>query len=290
MKNLLIKSIIVLFTFLFVGNLTVSANTIDFSKKGNIEISVLDSEDSTGIENVEVSIYKIAAADKENNNLVYKNLDELNACAIDLSTITETNITESLISCVKENTSSITKNTNSDGIATFDNLELGLYLIIQSNKVVGYSSFDPFLIALPQINNNKWVYDVKAMPKTDVYKVTDITVNKVWNSEGKSIPSSIAIELINNNEVIDTVVLSEKNEWTFTWNDMPLNDKYSVREKEVPADYIVTYMNEGFNYTVTNTRKLPQTGERTWIVNALVISGILSLIVGLTLNKRNENN
>lgn len=290
MKNKFMKGMF-LFLFLFlIGITSVNANTIDFSKKGSINLSLIDS-DSAGIPNVEITIYKLADATLEDANLAYKNIEQLNSCGLDLSTISSMTITKEFTNCIQNNyTFKETKSSDSEGKITFNNLDLALYLIVQTQKTPGYSTIDPFMVLLPQIEENKWIYDINSMPKSDIYKVIDINVRKVWNNEGNRNPQSVTIELLNNGEVIDTVVLNDRNEWNHTWYDMELDDQYSVREKNVPKDYIASYRQEGYNFIVTNTIKLPQTGLQLWLVECLSICGIVSLIIGVALKKKYENN
>ena len=180
--------------------------------------------------------------------------------------------------------------TNTEGVASFKNLDLALYLVVQTNKVEGYSSFNPFLVMIPQQNDNSWIYDVDTKPKTDIYKVININVKKVWNNEGKTNPKNVTIELLKDEEVISTVVLNDENMWNYTWHDIELSDKYSVREVDVPSEYDDSYRNDGYDFIVTNTRKLPQTGMRLWLVELLSIVGIIVLTIGYTMYKKYENN
>lgn len=59
------------------------------------------------------------------------------------------------------------------GAATFNNLALGYYLVVETKAPEGYVAGSPFLIAVPSTNNynstdaqgTEWVYDVAAEPK-----------------------------------------------------------------------------------------------------------------------------
>lgn len=65
-----------------------------------------------------------------------------------------------------------TKITERGGLATFEGLEIGLYLVVESNTgapntgvVLGSR---PFLVTLPYVTNNEWNYDVHVYPKNSV--------------------------------------------------------------------------------------------------------------------------
>ncbi|MBR2100475.1 MAG: Cna B-type domain-containing protein, partial [Eubacterium sp.] len=112
----------------------------------------------------------------------------------------------------------------------------------------------------------------------------DITVTKEWidadNQDGLR-PTSLAIELLANNQVVDTVNLSEGSvangaNWSYKWEDLPEKENgkaivYKVREVTVPAGYTVTenpvtVPNSG-EVMITNTHepeKIEVAGQKTW--------------------------
>lgn len=284
---------IVTFALLFIVGITnvfASPNIIDFSKKGSIDVLVADTSNDTGIAGVEVTIYKVGDAKVENSNLMYSNIDELKSCNTDFSTIDDRTMTKKTISCVQSNaTTKRTAVTNNAGEVNFTDLDLGFYLVTQTNKVEGYAELEPFLVMLPQDINNEWKYDVVASPKVDITRIVDVSVKKIWNNEGNTNPKSIVVELLDGEEVVDTVTLSDENNWNHIWKGIELSDNYSVREKEVPEGYKVTYRENNYEFTITNTYTLPQTGLVLWKVELIAVLGISLLLIGLVLNKKNED-
>ena len=58
--------------------------------------------------------------------------------------------------------------TGADGLATFNNLALGAYIVTETQTPAGYTGSRPFIITVPMTHPtelNKWVYDVHAYPK-----------------------------------------------------------------------------------------------------------------------------
>lgn len=55
--------------------------------------------------------------------------------------------------------------TDSEGEAFSDQVPVGLYVCRERGHVVGYESSDPFLLALPFMEEGTWSYDAKAEPK-----------------------------------------------------------------------------------------------------------------------------
>ncbi len=271
------------------GNVLANTNIVDFSKKGTITLELKESTDKTSVSSAEVSIYLIARATEVDNNLVYEYVDELRNCQVEL-TSSEID-SDKLVECTKDVNLTMQKGiTDKKGIVVFNNLELGLYLVKQTNKLDGYSSFSPFLVMLPQDINNSWVYEVMATPKTDIIKLIDLTVKKVWNnSKNTKIPDSINIQLLKGRKVIDEITLNNDNNWTYVWNDIEKSDEYSVKEVNIPLGYTVSYRNDGYIYIVTNTDTLIKTGQSVWLIELLALLGVLSIAAGLINEKRNNN-
>ena len=62
----------------------------------------------------------------------------------------------------------VSQTTGADGLATFNNLALGAYIVTETQTPAGYTGSRPFIITVPMTHPtelNKWVYDVHAYPK-----------------------------------------------------------------------------------------------------------------------------
>ena len=210
-----IKYLFISLLLFFSFALTVSANTADLNTKGSIEVLLKDSNNNK-IKDAEITLYHIANAKDKNNNLSFELRSEL-SCDVNLDDLTNEKLKDEISKCNLENTTKYIGDTSSNGIAMFDNLDLGLYLIVQTKSVEGYSDIESFLVMMPKVEDNKWIYDIKAKPKTDIYKVIDVTVNKKWNSNNKELPNEVTIELYESDTLVDTIKLNEDNNWTYTW-------------------------------------------------------------------------
>lgn len=92
-----------------------------------------------------------------------------------------------------------------------------------------------------KIINNSKITNVFVMPKINY------SINKKWNDKNNQYnlrPVSIIVQLFSNNIPINSnVILSNKNNWSYTWNDLPKYDVYgneilySVDEVLVPSNY-----------------------------------------------------
>ncbi len=95
-----------------------------------------------------------------------------------------------------------------------------------------------------------------------------ITVRKIWKDDGVGRPASIRVNLLRDGEVYDTVTLSDRNNWSYSWDKLDYRYKWSVEEDEVPEGYVATYKknSSGWVTTITNTKILADklTVEKVW--------------------------
>lgn len=291
MLNKIIKSLILIFCIFFGVTLKLNAdNIIDFDKKGNIKVTLIENSENVVVEGAEITIYKVADATEYNNNLKFEYVDEIKSCDFNLEDLENSNATSEILKCITKDVLSITKSTNDKGIVTFDNLDLGLYIVTQSNKVEGFSVIDSFLVMIPNVIDNEWIYDISALPKTDIYKVMDLIINKVWNTVNENLPHEILVNLYKNDEVIETVVLNEENNWSYTFEDIEASDEYYIKEVNVPKGYIDSYQIVDNVFTIINSDKLPQTGQIFYPIVLLIISGVIFILIGIIILKREFNN
>ena len=276
---------------LLIGISPVYANTndniVDFTKKGTITITLSDNSNTSLVEGANIKIYKLADAYSKDYNLDFNYNENLEEC---ITNIKENNLNQETLECIHESNLITEENTtNNSGYTAFNNLDLGLYLIEQTNKVDGYSKIEPFLVYIPQIEESNWIYEINATPKVDIIRLMDVIVEKKWDSvNSESTPESVTIELLKGEEVIETIILNKENNWTYTWIQIEESDEYSVKEKDVPAGYTDTYRQVGNKFIVTNTKTLVQTGQNILIIEILTIFGLIFIVAGYILNKRNN--
>lgn len=293
-----IKIILLSILMLYSTNIyALEGNTIDFNSKGSIEITLNEKTDNEKIEGAEILLYKVADAKSENHNLMFEYIDELKSCNASLNDLETKSKSEDIEKCINENIISLKQITDVNGTVKYNDLDLGLYLVKQNNIVKGYSKIDSFLVMIPKIVNNKWIYDIKSTPKTDIIRVIDINVKKVWNTSTSNtndsikLPRSIEVELLLNDKVIDTVKLSKDNNWSYTWEDLAKSEEYTIKEINVPKGYTPSYQKDNNTFIVTNTSTLVQTGQMLWIVMLLIITGITFIIISIIYDRKtNEQN
>ncbi len=278
------KIIFILIIFvMFIGNIKAD-NIVDLNKKGSISINLKGENNIVG---AEIQIIQIGKVNIINNNLVFEYIDELNDCNYKLS---DENIKNIEVCIQNKKLNVTTKITDSNGKVLFDNLNLGVYYIKQTNKIKNFSQIDPILIMLPKEINNSFEYNIDASPKIEILDLTDIKIKKIWNTDKKDkILNHVTIELYKDKEKIETVTLNEENNWEIVIEGLPKSDSYSVKEINLPKGYTVTYNLNEYTFTVTNTPSLVDTGQITYVYNIILFIGIMLIIVGIILKRREIN-
>ena len=305
-----------------------TAGSIDLTRKPTLTLTYRDGK--TALSGAKFSICRVADADETGELTVRSEFDEFDLDIRGKNDRRWREMAQTLESYVlrRELTPADSGKTDKTGMLTFPTqgktLAAGLYLVIGERHTQDGNDYDaePFFVLLPtqDLENNEWVYDVSANVKFGKTPVPDdgdtVTrkVLKVWDDDGAedSRPQEITVELLRNGKVYDTVKLSEKNNWRYTWLDLDADARWSVTEKTV-SGYTVSITREGITFVVTNTKKpdrtdtpdtpvkpsnpskpsspakptLPQTGAVWWHVEALALSGLVFLILG-ALDRKTE--
>lgn len=272
-------------SFMFV--LPVSANTVDFNRKGSITFELTEQEHNEKIADANIEIVKIADARVDlNSNLYYEYVSSLTECNVDIKDVTKIDVNE-LASCINDNTQRLSSISDNNGKVSFNNLDLGLYLIRQTNKLNKYTSIDSYLVTLPTIENNDWIYDIYSIPKTEIQKKMDITIIIEWKTEKDIKGNRVTAELFNDNQKVNDYLITKDDNWMVIDNVL-LSDKYSVRGESIEG-FNISYVIQGNVFKIIYSDDLPQTGENVYITYILAFTGLVFILLGVTF-KRNEKN
>lgn len=213
-----------------------------------------------------------------------------------------------------------TKKTDETGSAFFSDLKAGVYLVVLENvpqegsdeKQSSYSA-QPVLVALPnrEEGTNRFIYDVTLNAKPAI-SVTYKRVLKIWENDTPQVrPESIKVQLyarksedINGKYVPfeDPIVLSRENNWQYVWPMLPTGYEWQLEELDVPAGYSVSVVPQGSTMAVVNTFEnppppvppddrgdIPVTGTTWYLVPFLVCFGLIFLIIGVLLSRKEES-
>ena len=270
---------------------TAFAEELDLLRTGSISVTLTEQYEETPIVGAELSVYFIATVGiNTDGNLNYVITEDFSGLGF---AIDDPELASKLDAYLLDNeVTSIRLFTDENGVASCTDLPLGLYFIHQTNSVGDYAPCTPFLVTIPVDNGDGYIYDVNATPKTEVAKLTDITIKKVWNTDASSkTTDSVTINLLRDGKIVQTAVLNESNKWQVTYTDMPESDAYTIEEVDVPKGFTATYKQRGYVFTVTNTSTLIQTGQLVWPIPVLAFAGIALIGAGAALlqKKRNHN-
>ena len=210
-----------------------------------------------------------------------------------------------------------TQRINSDNVAHFPGLDVGLYLVVGEpyEKAGKVYMVQPTLVALPSRDEkDNWIYSVTIEPKPEIMdRYEEIRVQKVWSdNKSASRPKEITVQLYVNGKLYDSAKLNEANSWRHTWNVSRIKQPavFTVTEYPVPSgyrhciDYEGSYLNKfgrlGKLITIVNKKctptvpskpseKLPQTGLLWWPVPLLAGGGMALFLIGWLRRRRDED-
>ena len=235
-------------------------SVVDFDKKGSITLTIRSQGNATTVvRGGEYGIYKVGDVSSENYNLKYILTEAFKGSNISLDDLRADGLAVHLSAYAQDNKIEPDTKASPDrnGEVKFENLELGLYLVVQTVKADGYYEISPFLVSIPMTNaeGTGWIYDIDASPKAeaepdepDIPSFWYFTVQKKWyDGLDKDDHDSVKIGLVRNGRLVDTVYLSDSNDWCYTWSNLQRGYGYDVVELEVPEGYTVSYSYEYSN-------------------------------------------
>lgn len=154
-----------------------------------------------------------------------------------------------------------TATSDSKGKATFNDLEVGVYLLMADPFTNAGASgetymFNPSLVTLPSAAGGKLQYAVNAVAKLEkvVPKPAQYQVVKHWQDGGNQTarPKAVKIQILRDEKLFQTIELNSANNWSYRWEDSE-GHRWAVAEQLSNTPYTVSYEKVGNTFTVTNT-------------------------------------
>ncbi|WP_455100406.1 Cna B-type domain-containing protein [Parvimonas micra] len=182
------------------------------------------------------------------------------------------------------------KPTDENGKTRIDVEEKGIYYVFELSKKDGTNEIGknavPFF-AIVGTGKNYIIYP-KHIPSKET---VELSVRKVW--EGTNL-DEVEIKLLANGKEIDTVFLSDNNNWKYTFKGLDKKDKngklidYSVREV-VPKGYTAKLEKDDVEngFVITNKKiptKIIQTGDISHLY--FIGSACILIAIGYTIYKK----
>ena len=193
---------LLLVTALFaVFGTAVFAADIELDSKGSISVTFKDSETGELVTDGILSMYKAAniVSDAE-GNLSYAYTDDFASCELVLGDLSEDTLPASLVAYAQQNElTAVSQNVGENGVCLFEDLELGLYVIMQTKAAEGYYAVAPFLVSVPIADTDGWDYDIDATPKMEKLTATTTSTTESTASSTSSSTSYTTTSTIDSN-------------------------------------------------------------------------------------------
>lgn len=245
---------------------------VDLSRTGSIKVSLYDSETSEAVGGGTLTLYRVAKVQKDNANLSFVYTNGFEDCGVELGDLSEGELAGRLAEKIAATAESTTVEISDFGTAEFGDLEVGLYLVVQTTAAENYNVINPFLVSVPIQENGSYVYDVDALPKvgTAAKKTpeppdTPDTPDKPDTPDTPDTPDKPEEE--NPNTPVapgpdnpDGWVLGDHGEKNYPNPDNP-------------------------NGHVMGAHGLPQTGQLNWPIPVLAVTGVVLVAAGIKLKK-----
>lgn len=156
-------------------------------------------------------------------------------------------------------TTSFTQVTNTQGIAAFTNLPLGIYYVKEIDGPAQVTSpIAPFVLSLPLTKNDgsEWMYDVYSFPKNQT-SYSDIKVKKVDSSNGNVLQNA-KFTLYESEDGMTNWTVKQTNITTAAngvagINSLPVQKYYRFVETQAPTDAYILDSTVGYEFYVDAT-------------------------------------
>lgn len=148
--------------------LTAFASEPDLEKDGSVTIKLYGNKKVSGGNFV---LYRVARLVEEDGAFRFDALDAYDSevKTFDQKNLNDPDLPEALYKIIKKKNSGIMPNYSGkfekSSSATVEDVELGVYLVVQNKAIPGYAKFSPFLITVPTNENGVYDYDVESNSK-----------------------------------------------------------------------------------------------------------------------------
>lgn len=208
------------------------------------------------------------------------------------------------------------KTVQENGSTTFSDLSAGIYLVAADPYHGSQRTYLTSPLVLFAAAGQSVICSAKVTGWDNPDGTRQLSVIKVWDGEEdieENRPDRIEVLLLKDGETFETFSLSEEENWSHTFADLPDGHDYTFLE-EVPEGYMVSMETTGGTTVLTNTwgvdssesedevpgmpsdnetpenpekpekpadPVLPQTGQDILLPAALILAGFVLVILGL---------
>lgn len=163
------RCVALFFAFLLLCSMSVSAyarEVPDASREGSIMVTI--TYEDKAVPGGTLTLYKVGNVKEDDGNYSFVLTDDFSGSHASLENIQSDQLAKTLaVYASDKKMKGITEQIGNDGSVTFSDLELGLYLLVQTEAASGYSKVSPFLVTVPMYEDGAYCYEVDASPKVE---------------------------------------------------------------------------------------------------------------------------
>lgn len=238
---------------------------VDLSRTGSIKVSLYDSETSEAVGGGTLTLYRVAKVQKDNANLSFVYTNGFEDCGVELGDLSEGELAGRLAEKIAATAESTTVEISDLGVAEFGDLEVGLYLVVQTTAAENYNVINPFLVSVPIQENGSYVYDVDALPKVGTAAKKTPEPPDTPDTPDKPDEENPNTPAAPGPDNPDGWVLGANGEKIYLNPEAPSPDNP--------------------NGHVMGAHGLPQTGQLNWPIPVLAVTGVVLVAAGIKLKK-----
>ena len=238
---------------------------VDLSRTGSIKVSLYDSETSEAVGGGTLTLYRVAKVQKDNANLSFVYTNGFEDCGVELGDLSEGELAGRLAEKIAATAESTTVEISDLGVAEFGDLEVGLYLVVQTTAAENYNVINPFLVSVPIQENGSYVYDVDALPKVGTAAKKTPEPPDTPDTPDKPEEENPNTPAAPGPDNPDGWVLGAHGEKIYLNPEAPSPDN--------PNGYVM------------GAHGLPQTGQLNWPIPVLAVTGVVLVAAGIKLKK-----
>ena len=230
--------------------------TVNAEKQNSITLHCRHSSDA--VENMRWRIYKVGERRNGNFcltgpfmnypiNLVDMSADNISGAAKAMESL----IIGSRMPCLAES------RTDKNGSAVFRGLDAGLYFAVSKSVRDGAYTrrADPIFFEVTETNYESSIFPKVYSTATLADEIVHYTVKKIWIDSDNSYisrPVDITVDIYRDDELAETVILNESNNWTYEWTFKKQDAEWRVVERTIPRKYAVYVDYNSTQYLIKN--------------------------------------
>lgn len=141
----------------------------DMDARGSITVSMLDPEAQEPVAGGTLTLFKVGTVHEDDGNFSFVLTEDFAASGESLASPEDADLAVRLAAYADDaKIGGATRSIASDGTVTFENVDLGLYLLVQNDAAKGYYPVSPFMVSVPVEQDGSYVYNVDATPKMEL--------------------------------------------------------------------------------------------------------------------------